>query len=412
MMTSIKHRVFFYFGSFTVLLSLIFFGLLILMAYMVEDELIDKLLHTEAENIRQHYQANSTIISPSYQFMRLYSNNNQLPETVQARLKISPKATEIFTASDNHFHLTYISLNQETPHILLANVTPLLVVTNMSKNLSVVFTGVFCLFLLLAMFFAYKISKQTVKPVIDLAHQLKLQQQATETYQFPHYPFEIGYLSKTLEENLNKLQQALNREKHFTRDVSHELRTPLTVLKNAIALAEQRPLSQQDINHIKKANQDIENTINVLFMLARTSSMNMERCELNRMIEQAILDNYQTIEAHKMSINVAIDEQVFIQTNPHLFKLLMNNLINNAIEHSSEKLLNIEFKNNELTFSNALLSNVNEPESLFKSGVKNENSEGIGQGLFLIYRIVEVFNWSVNIQSQPQCFYISIKLKN
>lgn len=52
---------------------------------------------------------------------------------------------------------------------------------------------------------------------------------------------EVTRLGHTLNEVLDALEQALERERRFTQDASHELRTPLTLLKTGIELALRRP---------------------------------------------------------------------------------------------------------------------------------------------------------------------------
>ena len=52
---------------------------------------------------------------------------------------------------------------------------------------------------------------------------------------------EVTRLGHTLNEVLDALEHALDRERRFTQDASHELRTPLTLLSTRVQLALQRP---------------------------------------------------------------------------------------------------------------------------------------------------------------------------
>ena len=50
----------------------------------------------------------------------------------------------------------------------------------------------------------------------------------------PQNKDELFVLSKTINDLLDRIENAVEREKQFTSDASHELRTPLTVLKGTL----------------------------------------------------------------------------------------------------------------------------------------------------------------------------------
>jgi signal transduction histidine kinase len=58
---------------------------------------------------------------------------------------------------------------------------------------------------------------------------------------------EISRLGSTLNEMLDRLGRALQRERSFVADASHELRTPLALLKTELELALRNPRSQAEL---------------------------------------------------------------------------------------------------------------------------------------------------------------------
>ncbi|KFK62273.1 histidine kinase, partial [Vibrio vulnificus] len=70
-----------------------------------------------------------------------------------------------------------------------------------------------------------------------------------------HPTLELDPLVDTLNQLLNELEQAWQREKRFTRTAAHELKTPLTILRlnaeNALASESPQQLSH-DLNKIPK----------------------------------------------------------------------------------------------------------------------------------------------------------------
>jgi signal transduction histidine kinase len=58
---------------------------------------------------------------------------------------------------------------------------------------------------------------------------------------------EIRHLGTTLNELLQRLQEALERERQFVSDAGHELRTPLSLLTTELELALRRPRSNPEL---------------------------------------------------------------------------------------------------------------------------------------------------------------------
>lgn len=80
---------------------------------------------------------------------------------------------------------------------------------------------------------------------------------------------------ETLNQLLNELEQAWQREKRFTRMAAHELKTPLTVLRvnaeNALRSTNQEQL-KQDLERIFKGIERTDRLIHQLLMLAKVES--------------------------------------------------------------------------------------------------------------------------------------------
>ncbi len=410
-MTGIRQKVFLLLGSLTLLLCVVFIAITFFAAYIVEDEIMGRLLAAEAEYIRAQYEDTGELPQPRQHFMQLYDDVAALPKEVKTVLNKTPRAREIFTSSETHYHLAYVRITEDYSPILLAEVTSLLVVTNLSNKLAILFAAVIALALLIAAFFTYRISRHTVLPILHLTEELKRQAQQ-ETVELPKYSDEIGYLSRMLEDNLNRLQQALSREKHFTRDVSHELRTPVTVIKNTLAIAEKKPLTEEETSRISKANNDIENTIDVLFMLARAESLALAKCNITAIVEDVILALHTEIEAKFVEVEVKLAENVEATTNKALFRLMVSNLILNALHHSNDERISIELENGYICVANTIDKDCQrrDEQQLLQAGKKSLSSQGIGQGLFLISRIVEAMDWKMSIDQNDTSFDVRIEL--
>ena len=88
--------------------------------------------------------------------------------------------------------------------------------------------------------------------------------------------FELSPLVETINELLQQLEQAWQREKRFTNMAAHELKTPLTILRlnaeNALNTKDQEQLSE-DLNNILQGIDRTDRLLHQLLTLARVGSI-------------------------------------------------------------------------------------------------------------------------------------------
>ena len=190
---------------------------------------------------------------------------------------------------------------------------------------------------------------------------------------------------------LNHLKLALKRESDFTRDLSHELRTPLTVIKNVLALAEQRPESTQDRQQLEQASRQIERTVETLLTLAREESLDMERLAIRSLIEDCFLAIHQEPGGNEFKLDLDVPGDLKLDANRQLLNLLFNNLLENAIQHASEPGLRIFLQGDALVLENPMQGEL--VDNIFKQDKKGLSSRGLGHGLYLVERIVDTLGW-------------------
>jgi signal transduction histidine kinase len=389
--------------SLTLGLSLVFSLFAVLTAFMVEDALLDNLLKKESAHIELFYSTHKRLPSIHSESYSVFTDLNNLPAWIKTSLDNSDIAGEIFTDDSTHYHYRKLQLNGQ-PAILLAEVSGLLVVSH-QPGIFTVFVILMLLVFLLAIVLAIRFSRHIVNPLLQLTEAVAANAESNNKTRLPDLPFELGYLSNSLQTSFDRLNQLLEAEKTFATSVSHELRTPLTVLRNAVQLIEQRGFKADDLLAIKHASEHMQQTISVLLALARSESRIMQSCQLNASLEKAILSCYSMLEDFQLELNVPADLDV--QAHPVLIELLFINLLRNAAEHSSEKHLLIKQEQNHLIFENKARNYLD--SDLTDAGVKHESSDGIGHGLYLVARIVEHFSWQLSIDATPEKFRVVIK---
>jgi signal transduction histidine kinase len=414
--SSIQKRVFLIFGSFTLFLTLVYTGINILVAYIIEDDVLEKILAHEVHFIENSYQQEGKIIQPRVDYMKLYLKPELAPKEIAEAYKNKTLTSEVFTQDKVHYHIQFIYFNEKSSGLLVAEVTPFLTVSNASNSILVVFVIVFIIALILSLWLAYRIAKRTTQPISILANEVMLQLEKKESIYFSARQSndEIGFLAYTIEKVMTGLKDSVKRESEFNRDVSHELRTPLTVLNNTLALSENRTLSALDIKQLNNSAKQMSHIVTSLLTLARAESVEFEVLFLRSLLEDCILSLHHKLGKKKLNVRLDIASDFELKTNKQLVILLVNNLLENAIEYASETELTISLKDNLLLFKNKIHQQVNRlpTDRLTDRSVKQSNSPGLGQGLYLVRRIIETLGWNFEIQSDYYVFTFCIDLND
>jgi len=299
MFRSIRHKLFAALAGFTVLICVCYTGLALVISYVTEDMLVDRLLEREAAAMSAHFRLHGEVQPSGNDLIRAYRSIEALPAVVRAQVAAGRQRAEVFTDTGQHYHLRTLDLaagagpqRVQRRHLvyLLADVAPILVVSKLVGDVGGVLACVALGLIGLALLLAWLLSRRLVSPLQVLADEVRrLKPGDPIGFSATERRDEIGYLAEKLGVTLAELQSALVREHAFTRDVSHELRTPLTVMKNTLGQAAARPLGRQDVAQLQGGLDEIAQTIDVLFALARAEHIGSDVFDLRGCIEDSLL---------------------------------------------------------------------------------------------------------------------------
>jgi len=398
--SSIKASLFWVMGGLTLGICLFFSAVSMLVIYMVEDEVLDRLLTQEAKYLQQ-----TGLLQPRVDYMQLYFSSQQLPEFVQQALIEIPEQTEFFTPDQSHYHLKHVYV-QDKHAYLLAEVGQLLAVTNMSRSIFFSLGSLLLLASLLAMLLAYVLSRRTSLPILQLAEQVQKMDEGRHEVRLQacEWQNELGYLARTLQKNIQQLQASLTRESHFTRDVSHELRTPLTIINNALALAEKQGDNPRYLLEVKQQTHMMGQIVESLLALARAESISNQPLDLNIQLEQSLLQLYSRMTESQFEVKLDLPATCKVQANSHLLHLLVMNVVENAMRYASRPELLIEAGDGFIRFSNC--QDLPRSQNVTEPGIKAPHSQGLGQGLYLVERISLAMGWHMQVNNKPGLFYL------
>jgi signal transduction histidine kinase len=438
---SIQRRVFMTFAGFTLLLSVLYWGINVLIAYVVEDKILEKILLQETQHLEQMVSEKGIAAAkPRLDYIKLYRSIEQAPLVIQAALEKQPGITEVFVNKQTHYHIQYVTFNEKYDALVVAEVGKLLTVANVSMSIIIMFFAIFLITLAIAIWFAYRLALRTTRPITTLALQVEQQHLARidpgtstsvstpasnstkDDVEPPPDAFklsgteqkdELGFLASTLQNTLRELNESVKRERDFNRDISHELRTPLTVLNNTLALASQRSLNSDDLKQLNDSTESMNQLVTTLLALARAETIKREPINLCAVLEQCVINLQHKMVEPAFEVTLDIPQHVFVNGNQQLFILLVNNLVENAIAHATDNRLVIRY-DDAIAETSALIfeNNIAQPlqENITHAQIKSESSQGIGQGLYLVSRISEALNWTFNIDSELGKFRFILKM--
>ncbi|RAJ01596.1 signal transduction histidine kinase [Chitinophaga skermanii] len=229
---------------------------------------------------------------------------------------------------------------------------------------------------------------------------------------------EFAELNKNLQKLLTSSISAYNQQKEFVDNASHELQTPLAIVQSKLdLLLQSQSLTADQYDIIEDAHKALTRVSRInknLLLLARIDNSQYndnETFDLSNAIEKSIDLSTQFADVKQLHIESDIQPSQIVTGNKALIEILINNLLNNAIRHSTPNgTIHISLKNNEIRFANNG-SDALQSDQLFKRfGTANSQTPGTGLGLALVKQIAERHQWKVGYQffQQQHIFTVAI----
>ena len=381
------------------------------------------LIQVDQWRAREH---NSINVNPV--FVQFYDNNKEVidksPNLKNSNLKLFNNSNNIFIDTK----LNDIPLRQiQTAIINKGEVVGYLVVAMSLEDFEIVlilknillitFPLILILLFLIARFFAGR-SIKPVRTIIDTSSQITKDNLQTRI-PLPQNKDELYVLSKNINDLLNRIENAIDREKQFTSDASHELRTPLAVIKGTMEVLIRKPRNQQEyeekilfcISEVDRLNHMVDQ----LLLLARFENQKQNVKQETIYLNALILDNLtrfsEKTENKKIKIVTDFKEDFYVQSDNYLISIIFSNLISNAIKYSNDNgkvELKLEKTSTDLIFTIADNGvGISEQDlnkifnSFYRSDVTNHpDIKGTGLGLSIVKRLCDLLKIKISVESK------------
>jgi signal transduction histidine kinase len=336
-----------------------------------------------------------------------YQLNNQFIDTYLNKKPIRQIQVPLFDEKKIVGHL-FVAMSLDDATMILANLRNTLFIA-------------FPLILIVLFLIARLIAGRSIKPVTMITETSRriTKDNLKDRIVLPQNKDELYVLSKTINDLLDRIENAVEREKQFTSDASHELRTPLTVLKGTLEVLIRKSRTQAEYEDkikysITEVNR-LNNLVDQLLLLARfenqKQSLKIEKVYLNALILDILTLYSGKINTKKITINHSFSKDYFIESDNYLVSIIISNIISNAIKYSEEQgeisiiLSKKEGKTICTISDNGIGIATEDLDKIFNpfyrsSPTNHPEIKGSGLGLSIVKKIAQLLHTKFEIKSE------------
>jgi signal transduction histidine kinase len=293
--------------------------------------------------------------------------------------------------------------------------------TMILSNLKTILFVAFPLILLVLFLVARLIAGRSIKPVTSIIETSSkiTKDNLKSRIKLPNNKDELFTLSKTINDLLDRIEDAVEREKQFTSDASHELRTPLAVIKGTLEVLIRKPREKQEyeekINFCVSEVDRLNSLVDELLLLARfenqKSNIKIENVYLNELILESLSRYSDKIQKRNIVVATNFNNDFYIHSDYYLVSIIISNLISNAVKYSkTEGLITIDLNSSKnktdlIITDNGIGIPKDNLSKVFNSFYRSDNSKnpeikGTGLGLSIVKRLCDLLNIEIQITSE------------
>lgn len=288
------------------------------------------------------------------------------------------------------------------------------------ENLKNIMISLFLFVLIVVSLAGWYFAVRALSPISEVIRQVQsiYPQNVNQRLTIQNPKDEIGRLTATFNELLERIAEVFRLQNLFVSNVSHEMKNPLMKIGSQIdvALLKER-LPEQYLSTLQSVRQDIREMgqlSNTLLELAKVSDLNhklmYDEVRLDETIWEAGDLLLQAEQNYQVQVDFADeleeDTQLVVKGNAQLLKTAFVNLMENGCKfsenHSVKVSLHFEKDHIEVQFANSGEMEKSEMDLIFEPFYRSQNTasiKGYGVGLSLVNRIVKLHGGNITVQS-------------
>lgn len=439
---NLKTRITLWFTALTVLILVVFMGIIYFSAYqnrlsefydILEKEAITKanlLLDTslDAETLQTIYRKNREIL---YEVeVAIYDAEENLIYHDAVDIDFVKETPEMFEAIRQSRQLRFLQDNWQVlgfeyelggQKYLITSAAYDYYGYNKLQNVRDTMIISLLLGLVLLVLLGFYFSKRMLRPVSEMiveaemisASNLHLRLRESNTKD------ELNQLAQTFNKLLERLEKSFDSQRQFVSYVAHEVRTPLAAMITELewVLQKDRDVSEYQAT-IENILQDSHKLSKLTSDLLDFAKANYDRSEVKfkeTRIDEVLLEASQQVQHENPEFKIEIEfgdsfeeQEISVEGNEYLLVLALKNLIHNACKFSKEKscqvgvdvigqLIQLKISDQGIGIPPKELSKIFDP---FFRGSNKSFSKGSGIGLTLVKKIIDLHEGSLDVQSE------------
>lgn len=240
-----------------------------------------------------------------------------------------------------------------------------------------------------------------------------------ERVSLPQNQDELYMLATGFNALLERIENALEREKQFTSDASHELRTPLATLRGTLEVLIRKPRTQEEyeekikfsLKEIERITSTLEQLLHIARLETSTTQQRTDVVDLISLINESVLKYKADIAAKNIQINLEADTSNKLLVPQYYSKIILDNILSNAVKYShQDATVNIKANITQERVTCTIIDHgvgikkedLNKAfDSFFRSEALNHKQiSGNGLGLSIAKKCADAIQAQLNIESE------------
>lgn len=185
---------------------------------------------------------------------------------------------------------------------------------------------------------------RSLRPLNEITHILSRRRPyALTPIAMQETPEELKPLIEALNDLLRRLEEALDMQRKFIADAAHELRTPLAAVQIQAQIL-QRVSSVEEksvaLEQIRAGTSRASHLVTQLLVLARLEPEDWQRpftqVDLSTLMKAVVMDHSPAAVARQIDLGVSQDEDLFIAGDTESLRIMLSNLVENAVRYTSK----------------------------------------------------------------------------
>jgi len=230
-------------------------------------------------------------------------------------------------------------------------------------------------------------------------------------------------LDSVLNQMMFRINDLFQKEKQFIGNVSHELLTPISLLKNRFEnLLQNESINDEGIDKIASSLRTLDllkKVINNLLLVSKIDNnqfANNEHVSIKNTLAEILGDFEDRIDEKKITVHNEVHDDFVFTGNQTLIRIMLNNLILNAIKYNVEKgSITLQASPGQedylLTIADTGIGMTeSQSEKIFERFTRiNIEQEGQGLGLAIVDSIAKFHHIDIKVSSKVEVgttFYV------